>query len=162
MTNGHEPPILSLPSLFPTPFSYPARHDLFQRSLNFSFILQNTTTLHANFLFSSFLYFSGRPPSPIKPAGALDGHDHHDSDQRYPEFTSEICAWTLIFVPDEESDAQDHSEDFTFTSTFDFTQFSKPGERTVFFCYGCHPRGWYGCTEPYQQQHEQREPEQHV
>jgi hypothetical protein len=99
-----------------------------------------------NFLFSFFIF--PRPTSPIKPAGALDGNDHHDSDQGCFEFTSKDCAWTLIFVTDDEPDASGHSEDFAFASTLDLTQPSKPGERTV-FRYGCHPRGWYGCTKPH-------------
>ena len=105
-----------------------------------------------------FLYFS--LADTIKPAGALDGHDHN-SDQDRLELISKDPAWTLIFVPDDPSG---DPEDFAFATTLDSTQISKTGERTV-FRYGCYSRGWYGYTEPryrHQQQREQREPEQHV
>ena len=158
MTNEPQATLLFV-SLLSNPLSYPDHRDLSQRPLNFPFILVDTATPRTNFLFS-FLYFFARPP--VKPAGALDGYHHHNPDQGCFEFTSEGCAWTLIFVPDDEPDASSYPEDFAFVTSFDLTQSSEPGERTD----GCYPRGWYGCPEPKQQKRqqkrEQHEPEQHV
>ena len=148
MTNGPQATLLFV-SLFSDPLSYPDHRDLSQRPLNFPFILVDTATLRTNFLFSFFLYF--RPPA--KPAGALDGYDHHDSDQGRFEFTSEGCAWTLIFITDDEPDTSGYPEDFAFVTSFDLTQSSELGERTD----GCHPRAWYGYPEPKQQQQQKRE-----
>lgn len=158
---GHGSTFLS-PSLFFSPFSYPGHRDLFQRP-EFFFLIPGTTTLHDPTPPTFVLVFI-LPATPIKPAGALDGYDHHDSDQRRFEFTSKSCPWTLIFVPDDEPDASGYPENFAFATALDLTQSSssKPGEHTV-FRYGCNPRGCYGYPEPHkQQQREQREPEQRV
>ena len=142
---------LSFASLFLTPFSYPGYRDLSQRPLVSPFILLNTTTPSHQPFVLVFLYFSDHPPS-IKPAGALDGNDHHDSDQGCFELTSKDCAWTLIFATDDEPDASGYSEYFAFASTFDLTQACKPGERTAF---------WYGYAES-EKQREQHESEQRL
>lgn len=129
---------------FKPPISYPSRFDLSQRPLGLLFYSLNTAPSYCP---RFFIFLS---QTSIEPAGALDGHNHHDSRHQCFKFSSKGCSWNLDFFTDDEPGVQAYPENFTSP-----TQYSKPGERTV-FRYDCHLASWYGCAEP------KHDSEQHV